>query len=79
MRETPPDRLAILIFQALKEKTQMAPSLVSEEFEKMKGMDRLEILRSILIYDGENLKVICSEIGCSVDDMRATLRVLEKI
>lgn len=80
MRETtPPDLLAICVFQALKEKSKEDPSWVSEEFEKMKGMDRLEILRSISIYDAEILEAVCAQIGCSVDDMKATLRVLQII
>lgn len=72
------DFLASQIIQSLK-KTDMASSWISDQFRKMKDMDRLEVLRHMSHFDKENLAVICADLNVSVEDMQATLRVLRKV
>lgn len=72
------DFLAETVISAL-EKTTIAPSWIKEKAHKFKGMNRLEVLRSLTSLDDGNLQAVCNEIGVSVEDMKATFRVLRKI
>jgi len=60
-------------------KTDMQKSWIDDKERDLKGLDRLEVLRSFSSFDSENLMAVCEKIGVSFDDMQATLRVLKKI
>ena len=72
------DFLASSVISAL-EKTDMQASWIKGKEHEFKGMDRLKVLRSLTSLDADNLEAVCNEIGVSVDDMKATFRVLRKI
>ena len=60
-------------------KTDMAASWYGDKAREFDGMDRLSVLRSFSNLDSSNLQAVCDQLGVSVDDMQATLRVLRKI
>jgi DNA-binding MarR family transcriptional regulator len=60
-------------------KTDMAASWIKDKEHEYKDMNRLAVLRSFSNFDSENLKAVCDQLGVSVADMQATLRVLSKI
>ena len=60
-------------------KTSMAASWIADKEHQYKEMDRLAVLRSFSNFDAGNLAAVCDQLGVSVDDMQATLRVLRKI
>ncbi len=72
------DFLGTQVLNALK-KTNMATSWISDKEFEYRDKSRLEILRSLSNFDSENLAAICKELSVTVEDIRATLRVLQKI
>lgn len=72
------DFLASTIITALEAKG-MAPSWIKDKTHQFKGMDRLSVLRFMTKLDDGNLQAVCNELDISVDDMKATFRVLRKI
>ncbi len=72
------DFLATQVLNALK-KTDMDSSWIAGKEFEYRDKSRLEILRSLSNFDSENLAAICKELSVTVEDIRATLRVLQKI
>lgn len=72
------DFLATTVISALEAKG-MAPSWINGKEHEFKGMDRLKVLRSLTNLDDGNLQAVCNEIEVSIEDMKATFRVLRKI
>lgn len=60
-------------------KTDTAKSWIKEKEHEYEDMNRLAVLRSFCNFDSENLKAVCDQLGVSVANMQATLRVLRKI
>lgn len=72
------DYLAEKIMDALN-KTDMDRVWLYSKGERLAGMNRYEILEEMRSFDVENTAAICAEIGCNVEDIEATLRVLRAI
>ena len=61
------------------EKNDMPRSWIDSKQHSFLEMDRLAILRSFANLDAGNLDFLCTELGISMADMKATFRVLQKI
>lgn len=72
------DFLATEAIAALR-KNGMAESWIRDKEYSYKDASRLDVLRSFSNFDAGNMKAVCDQLGVSVEDMRATLRVLQKI
>lgn len=72
------DFLAMQVLEALK-KAGVAQSWIDDKKHDFEGFDRLKVLRSFSNLDQKNLTAVCEQIGVSMQDMQATLRVLRKI
>ena len=59
--------------------SDMADSWIEDKARQFQGQDRLAVLRSFTSLDAANLEVVCCALNVSVDDMRSTFRVLQKI
>lgn len=73
------DYLAQKTIDAFEQFSDMPDSWIRDKAYEFEDMDRLAVLRSFTSLDSRNLEVICSVLDVSVDDMRATFRVLTKI
>lgn len=59
--------------------SDMEDSWIEDKARQFQGQDRLAVLRSLTSLDALNLEVVCNALNVSVDDMRSTFRVLQKI
>ena len=60
-------------------KIEMDLALIEEKVTEFEAMNGLQVLQSFTLLDSKKLKAVCDEIGCDVEDMKATFRVLTAI
>lgn len=74
------DWLATKILDSFEEKEHMSPSWLAEKRAEYSDADRLAVLRWIChSLDAKNLAYAAQALNVSLDDLKATGRVLQKI